>query len=239
MMNHPAEEQLMLCYYGEASEIEQHVAHCEPCRAKYQALQRVLNSVDSFPVPERAPDYENRLWQAVGQRLEKRTSVGWWRRPVFTLAATVLCVMAAFFAGRAWQKPAPKEVADGGVRERVLLVAVGDHLERSEMVLVELANAGAPPAGRLDISYEQKTAEDLLQSNRLYRQTADANGDAATSALLEELEYVLLEIVHGPSEVSAPELEDLRRQIKDRGILFKVRVFGSRMEQSAASSTAL
>ena len=62
--------------------------------------------------------------------------------------------------------------ADSQVRERVLLVAVGDHLERSQMVLIELANAGAHTG--VDISYEQKAAEDLLESNRLYRQTAAA-----------------------------------------------------------------
>jgi hypothetical protein len=121
----------------------------------------------------------------------------------------------------------------------VLLVAVGDHLERSSMVLVELANAGTPAAGRLDISYEQKTAEDLLESNRLYRQTAATNGDVATATLLEELERVLLDIAHSPSEVSARQLEELRKQIEDRGILFKVKIFGSQVEQSAGNTTTL
>ena len=130
-------------------------------------------------------------------------------------------------------------MADNGVRERVLLVAVGDHLERSQMVLVELANAGAPAAGKLDISYEQQTAEDLLESNRLYRQTAARNGDVATAALLEELERMLLEIAHSPAEVSARQLEELRRQIEDQGILFKVKIFGSRVEQSAGSTNSL
>ena len=107
------------------------------------------------------------------------------------------------------------------------------------MVLVELANADAPAAGRLDISYEQQTAEDLLESNRLYRQTAATNGDVATAALLEELERSLLEIAHSPSEVSARQLEELRRQIEDRGIIFKVKVFGSRVEQSVGNTTSL
>jgi hypothetical protein len=240
MMNHPTEEQFVLYYYGEGAEIEEHVAGCEQCRASYQALQRVLNSVDSFPVPERAPDYENRVWAAVEKRMEKRSrwwSMGWYR-PAFAAAAMALVVVGAFLAGHTWQKPAPKQMAvmDGNVRERVLLVAVGDHLERSQMVLVELANAGTPAAGRLDISYEQKAAEDLLESNRLYRQTAATNGDVATAALLEELERVLLEIAHSPSEVSARQLEELRKQIEDRGILFKVKIFGSQVEQSAAGN---
>ena len=56
MMNHPTEEQFVVYYYGEGGEIEDHIGSCEQCRASYQALQRVLNSVDSFPVPERAPE---------------------------------------------------------------------------------------------------------------------------------------------------------------------------------------
>jgi hypothetical protein len=246
-MNHPTEEQFILYYYGEGTEIEDHVHGCEQCRASYQALQRVLNSVDSFPVPERAPDYENRVWAAVGERMGKRSrwrSFGW--RPLFAAAAMAVLVVGAFLAGHKWQKAPPaRQIAgrqsgnDSGVRERVLLVAVGDHLERSQMVLVELANAGTPAAGRLDISYEQQAAEDLLESNRLYRQTAATNGDVATADLLEELERVLLEVAHSPSEVSARQLEELRKQIEDRGILFKVKIFGSRVEQSAGNSTTL
>ena len=247
MMNHPTEEQLVLYYYGEsnqgAADIEAHVSGCEQCRASYKGLQRVLNSVDSFPVPERAPDYENQVWASIEKRMEKRSrwlSFGW--RPMLATAAMVALMVGAFLAGRTWQKPARPIVAatdNRGVRERVLLVAVGDHLERSQMVLVELANAGTPKAGRLDISFERQTAEDLLESNRLYRQTASTNGDVATAALLEELERVLLEIAHSPSEVSGRQLEELRRQIEDRGILFKVKIFGSQVEQSAQSATSL
>jgi hypothetical protein len=245
-MSHPTEEQFVLYYYGEGGEIEDHIHGCDECRASYQALQRVLNSVDSFPVPERAPDYENRVWTAIEGRIEKRSrwwSFGW--RPVLVAAAMAVLVIGAFMAGRTWQKPSAQLMAgrqtgsDAGVQQRVLLVAVGDHLERSQMILVELANAGAPAAGRLDISYERQTAEDLLESNRLYRQTAATNGDVATAALLEELERVLLEIAHSPSEVSAHQLEELRRQIEDRGILFKVKIFGSQVEQSAQNTTTL
>ena len=250
MMNHPTEEQFVLYYYGDSTQgaagIEDHIHDCEQCRASYQALQRVLNSVDSFPVPERAPDYESRVWAAIEKRVEKRSrwwSFGW--RPVLAAAAMTMLIIGAFLAGHTWRKPSERLMAgrtmasDPGVRERVLLVAVGDHLERSQMVLVELANAGAPATGRLDITFEQQTAEDLLESNRLYRQTAATNGDVAMAALLEELERVLLEIAHSPSEVSARQLEELRKQIEDRGILFKVKIFGSQVEQSAGNTTTL
>lgn len=231
MMNHPSEEQFVLYYYGEAAEIGSHMDGCEACRATYQALQRVLNTVDSFPVPERAADYEDRVWASIEGRVRAKRRLAWRLRPWLAAAAMAVIVVSAFLAGRAWRQPAPVRVADGGVRERVLLVAVGDHLERSQTVLAELANAGTP-TGKLDISYERQAAEDLVESNRLYRQTASASGDVATESLLDELEPVLLEIAHSPTELSAGELKSLRSQIEDRGILFKVKVFGTRVAQS-------
>ena len=120
----------------------------------------------------------------------------------------------------------------------MLLVAVGDHLERSQMVLVELSNAGAPEHGSLDISYEQRAAEDLLESNRLYRQTAASAGDTATASLLDDLERVLLEVAHSPSAVSEKQLDELRKGIEDRGILMKVKVYGTQVEQRQAAPRA-
>lgn len=253
-MTHLTEEQLVLHYYGEARGVDDHIGEhigaCDECRASYQALQRVLNSVDSFPVPERGPEYENRVWASIERRIEKKSRISRWIdtwitagwRPALIAAAMAVLIAGAFIAGRRWEKPAARQTVaavDPGVRERVLLVAVGDHLERSQMVLMELANADAPAKGRLDISYEQKTAEDLLESNRLYRQTAATSGNVATAALLDELERVLLEIAHSPSEVSPGQLEDLRKQIEDKGILFKVKIFGTRVEQSEGNATSL
>jgi len=148
-------------------------------------------------------------------------------------------VIAAFFAGKTWQKPRNEVTRrDTGVRERVLLVAVGDHLERSQMMLVELSHADAPKQGSLDISYEQRAAEDLLESNRLYRQTASSAGDTATASLLDDLERVLLEVAHSPSAVSEGQLDDLRKQIDDKGILMKVKVYGESVERRQAAPQA-
>jgi hypothetical protein len=247
-MNHLNEEQLVLYYYGEETEgrkstgelsqgVEQHLGACEECRAAYHTLQRVLNSVDSFPVPERSEDYETRVWKSIEAHIgKKRTFRSWFSwRPMAIVTAVAAMLVVSFYAGRTVRKPGQGagESADAGqVRERVLLVAVGDHLERSQMILVELANASmASGGGKLDISYETRTAEDLLEANRLYRQTASSAGDVGTAALLEDLERVLIEIAHSPTAVSTKQLEDLRAQIEDRGILFKVKVFGSQLEQ--------
>jgi hypothetical protein len=235
-MNHLSEDQLVLFYYGESPEaaaIENHLSGCERCRAELRALQLVLNTVDSVPVPERPADYAQALWKRIEPRLGPRRRLAmrqWW---IWAPVMAALLV-GAFLAGSLWQRHGTPLVAKNQnnrqIRERILLVAVGDHLERSQMVLAELDNAPAGPPdgqGKLDISGERRMAEDLLDDNRLYRQTARTTGDNSMASVLDDLERVLLEIAHSPSEISSQQLNDLREQIESRGLLFKVRVLGS------------
>jgi hypothetical protein len=97
------------------------------------------------------------------------------------------------------------------------------------MVLAELAktNPHFNPEGNLNISSEQERAEELVSENRLYRQTAQYTGQTAVASVLEELERVLLDIAHTPSEVSPGQLEYLRQRLQSEGILFKIRVLSS------------
>jgi hypothetical protein len=235
-MNHLSEEQLILHYYGEEEDgggAERHLGECEACRALYGSLQRALNVVDSLPVPERDAEYAERVWKRIEHSLPARRGVRriWalpapWRWAAAGAALAALLV-AAFLAGRSY--PHPRQLAqlaaDPQAGERILLVAVGDFLERSQMVLIELANARSP--GALDISSEQERAVDLVSENRLYRQTAGRTGDAAVASVLDELERVLLDITHAPSRLSPGELEKLRQRLEAEGILFKIRVLGS------------
>lgn len=247
-MNHINEEQLVLFYYGESAEgtaIEGHLAGCETCRADFRALQLVLNTVDSAPVPERGAEYGPAVWRRIEGRLgarRKRRVFHWW---IWSPAMAAL-ILAAFLAGRLTQQRPSVELATNQqtrgassqqVRERILLVAVGDHLERSQMILAELNNA-PEGKGKLDISDERQAAEELLSDNRLYRQTARSTGDTAVASVLDDLERVLIEIAHSPSEVSSEQLDDLRQEIENRGLLFKVRVLGSRVRQQESRPIA-
>jgi hypothetical protein len=236
-MNHISEEQLVLLYYGESNEaaaIDQHLVECEACRAELRALQLVLNTVDSAPVPERGADYGKAVWQRIEKRIGKRKQrrfAQWW---IWAPAMAALLV-TAFLAGRLTHKPAGADVAKNQqIRERILMVAVGDHLERSQMVLAELSNA-PDHKGKLDITDERQMASELLDDNRLYRQTARSTGDTAVANVLDDLERVLLEIAHSPTEVSSSQLDDLRQQIESRGLLFKVRVMGSQAREQQAA----
>jgi hypothetical protein len=246
-MTHLSEEQLVLHYYGEEGDTlaaEQHLEGCPECRTLYAALQRVLNVVDSLPVPARGADYGAQVWQRIEHRIPARRRL--WSLPApwrWAAAGAALAglLAVAFFAGRFYPQPrrsSPLAAADPHVGQRVLLVAVGDYLERSQMVLVELANANAK--GPLDISDEQERASDLVSESRLYRQTALHTGDTAVANLLDDLDRVLLEIAHAPSQLAPEDLKHLRQRLEAEGILFKIRVLGSnvRNQEQSAPDTA-
>ncbi|HEV8039054.1 MAG TPA: hypothetical protein VGP62_09335 [Bryobacteraceae bacterium] len=232
-MNHISEEQFVLLYYGESDEaavIDRHLVECEECRKEFRALQLVLNTVDSAPVPERGAEYGRAVWQRIEKRIggrKQRRFAQWW---IWAPAMAALLV-TAFLAGRLTHKPVGTDVAKNQqIRERILMVAVGDHLERSQMVLAELSNA-PDHVGKLDITDERAMASELLDDNRLYRQTARSTGNTAVANVLDDLERVLIEIAHSPTEVSSGQLDDLRQQIESRGLLFKVRVMGTEVRQ--------
>jgi hypothetical protein len=234
-MNHLSDEQLILHYYGEESDApgaEMHLDQCAECREMYGSLQRVLNVVDTLPVPARSPEYGAEVFQRIEHRLPALG--GWtfsapWRWVAAAVALASLLVVA-FLAGRFYPQPrgAMASAADPQLREGVLLVAVGDYLERSQTVLIELANASSD--GPLDISSEQERAADLLTENRLYRQTAAHTGDTAVAGVLEELERVLVDIAHEPSSMPAADVEKLRDRLRGEGILFKIRVLDANVK---------
>jgi hypothetical protein len=127
-----------------------------------------------------------------------------------------------------WKQKKSDIVLTAKARERVLLVAMGDHLDRSEMVMAELVNA---TPGTADLGDESARARDLLGENRLLRQTALRTGDVRHAALLDELERVLLDIAHTSPEASAGELEALQRRIESEGLLFRIRIISSNIHE--------
>ena len=136
--------------------------------------------------------------------------------------------------------PPAVQVTDAAkVRERVLVVAVGERLGRSEMVLVELANM--PPAQghkMINISAEQRRAEDLVEENRLYRETARESGDTAMAGTLDELERVLLDVANSPDEVTPAQFDAIQKRIEAQGILFKVRVVRQGLDERKRKNAA-
>ena len=232
-MKHPAEERLILFHYEGDRGVARHLAACPTCRQRVTEIETLLSLVESEPTPERDETYGREVWNRIAPRLPERPEPAWRRflaPPRLAFAGALAAVaLGAFLAGRVSRGPGIHAAAAASqTRERILLVTVGDHLERSQTVLIELLHAPAegPAAER-----ERARAQELLAANRLYRQTAASAGERGVSDVLEELERVLLEASHGTAPVSLESLEGLRRKAEAEGVLFKIRVLGSRVRE--------
>lgn len=260
MSNHPhlTNDELVLHYYGDAgrdaARFDTHLSECQACRAERARLARALSLVDAVPGEEPGPDYEARVWARLEPALIP--AAPWWRQlleapPVrwAPVALTAAALIAAFAGG--WllrsttTSPSETREASGSapaapasempaVQTRVLVLALGDHLDRAEMALSELLNTGAAVDER-----DRSRAADLVATNRLVRQVALQAGDESLDDVLDEIERVLVEVANAPADASAEELEALRRRVESRGILFRVRVLGNelRTRQPPASVT--
>jgi hypothetical protein len=237
---HLTEEQLIAHYYGEADQAAaDHLAACPTCGAELESLKRTLGAIEAWPVPERGPGYGVEVWQRlVGRDRSIATPARWWRRritpPRLMLAgAFTVLLVGAFVLGRASRRPEPAPAAavvDSALaRQRILAAALSDHLEESERILLEILNREAKR--RVDIGGEQERAQDLLDDNRLYRQTAVREGHLALASVLEDLERVLLDVARAPRDLSPAELQSFRARIDEQGLVFKVRVLELRLRE--------
>ncbi|MCA1563813.1 MAG: hypothetical protein LC804_27390 [Acidobacteria bacterium] len=243
---HISDDDLVLQYYGEAGGAEatneSHLGTCDECRRRFRRLQRVMAAVDAAPAPALSLGFEADLWRRLEPQLPRRAA-GWrtWlsRAPHrWALAGSMAALLlAAFIAGRFWpaaSRPESPGAASAAarpeqVREAILLIALGDHLDRAQRVLVELANASATEI--MNISSEQSRAGDLVAANRIYRETAQQAGETGVVEVLEDLERVLIEVANTPSALTARDLDAIRQRIEAQGILFKMRVISSQVRE--------
>jgi transcription initiation factor TFIIIB Brf1 subunit/transcription initiation factor TFIIB len=239
-MSHLTQEALILTYYGELDS-RTHLDACAECREELARLAKVLDEIKPLDVPEPDEEFESRVWNRLSWRLrgEKQRAKG--RRATWLAAAAMLVI--AFLAGvlvtrrdttpavqvataTTTTTPAPAQPAASSStqqqRDRILLVVVSDHFDQSERVLIELTNL--KPKGETDITAERDRAEELLASNRLYRTTAADRGEENVATLLDELEPVLMQIAHAPSQVSEEELLSMQKRVETKGLVFKLRV---------------
>ena len=265
-MSHYKEDDLILYYYGEGRtrpDIERHLDECGACAAAYREIAGTLSMVTEPALPERGDQYGLEVWQRIRHKLPEQETPWWmlWFRGerLMLVAAAAVLVLAAFVAGRYVPRQqiatdtagptqadaTPRAPASGAgnagnpgnniQRQRILISSVADHLDRSARVLTNIMNT----SDRGDISTEQRWAEDLLTTSRLYRQDAIEVGEQSVASVLDDVERSLIEIVHSPSRISAADLEQIRRRIDAAALLFKVRVLGDELRKRESAPDSL
>ncbi len=240
-MKHLTEEQFILYHYREGKDLDdyaRHLTECASCRAAYGDLTSVLDSLQRWPIPERSDQYGEQVWCRIQHRLQPSAEAAprfrlFWPVPRWAMAMSMLLLLAgAFFLGYYWpygknEKSGPSLLTDSG--QRILQVSLLEHLDRSQRVLQELAHQRGN--GSINILTEQDSIRDLLAENRLYRQVSSRSGQAGLTDLLDELEYLFLQLSHRPAILSSTELLEMQKRLESAGILFKLHIMRSRLHE--------
>lgn len=230
---HPGEDALVAHALGEdgvgeGEPVVQHLARCAACRAVVDETRDAVAAAGDVAVPAPDAGFEDRIWQRVVPTLPAPRR-RWSPVPLVGFAALAATLAAVSVSGywwihRAGVMPAatPTAAATGSedTRHRVLFTALDGHLSQTEMLLVELLNA--PDEG--SFGYERAVADDLLQSARLYRATAEELGQGPIGSVLDEVQPVLIEVARAPEAIDAADLASIRKRIDAGDLLFKVRV---------------
>lgn len=244
-MKHLSEEEQLDIYYEEGSqEAKAHLKACRECSTAYAQFKRTLDSIKTEAVPQKGPEYGDCVWQALRPQLipyQKKTAQwqGWTWWKIATAAVACLALMtAAFIGGRYWEhrdKATPEVAGNPQPQQRVVLVVLTDHLDRTERLLVQLNHADS--GDNAENTQLQSEARELLASNRLYRVTANKEGDPALAGALDRLERVLAEIANDP-HLTAADLDRVRKDMNTSGILFEVRVLLARKPNQESGPTS-
>ncbi|MPY88545.1 MAG: hypothetical protein GEU99_11530 [Luteitalea sp.] len=233
-----------------------HLDACAACRAAYEALRVELTAITAWEPPPRDAHYGERVWARVQphllspQRLSSRgieslpaslqpRHAGWLgglrdllKPRGLALAAYGASVAALIFV-LVQASPEPDEVSQqtrpammDEARERVLLSSLGDHFDRSQIMLLELANQEEVFDSPRARESAREWAQDLLATNRLYRRAAASDGEAVMADVLDDLERTLLHVAHAPGELQEQAVSLQATRADAREMLFKLRVAG-------------
>ncbi len=236
--SHLTDDQLVLLYYREPLEeqgLDGHLAACASCLGRFQALTRVLEAVAQDDVPEPAGDFEARMTAQVIAAAKNEQRVlrfpGRFQRVARFLAAgaaLAACLILAFSVGRRLGHVEEQTLSASQRQERVLLTALGEHLGRSRVTLVELKNREVSDE---DLRNLQAAADNLVTASRLFRAAAERAGEGQIAGVMEETERLLLRFAAAPDAEAKHELDGLRQKVDSRDLLFRLQVMEAQVEK--------
>jgi len=253
-MKHLSEEELIAQVYGEGDKItvKWHLEGCAECSKAYAALQSDLAEMKFAEPPDLDAFYSEKVWASLSGSLpaykvrkRKWLGGGLWRGLSYAAACVVL-VAFTFIGGRLWErKQAPNtaeinsqqkqpQVVPVPQRERVVVVVLSDHLDRSERLLVELKHADAESTEM--VSPLRDEARSLLAANRICRQHTRRHDDPELATALDRLDHLLDELVNQPGGLNTATLTRLQNETNAYGLLFEVRVLRSRLPERQAAA---
>lgn len=237
-MSHLTDEQLVEHYFHEDVNRAATTAHLYICSRCEQAYEEISNSlgVRGPEPPACPPGFGESVWKSIQGPLRPysiRQRSSFFSMPRLAFAgACLVALVVAFVGGIAWEKrqtTSPVAANPSQAKERVALLILADHLDRSERLLVELNHAGTESG--MSQAALQAEARQLLADNRVYRQAFSGESDPILAGALDHLERVLLEAANSSDDLSNDNFTNIEQEMNTDSLLFQIRVLRARVSR--------
>ncbi len=257
-MHHLTEDELVALAYAEdeTDAVHQHLERCAECTTAYAAVCSDLDEMEFAAVPARDEQHGKRVWESIEDRLPEyeapkrrwfasKVPGGLWGGLAVSACAGLL--VFGFVAGRLWERkqgqPA-QTIASNPTQhkqpahphERVVVVVLSDHLDRTERLLMELKHADAGNAET--VSPLRDEARTLLAANRICRKNTKQDDDPDLAAALDRLDHLLAALANQPEDLNSAGIARLQDEMNSDRLLFEVRVLRSRQAAATGQSAA-
>ncbi len=242
------------------AELERHLRACSGCSEDVASFRLVLDTINEAGLGQTAEQEAPGAWPPLRALIEEAgaSSRRPWVAPLFKAAAIVLLAVGTFILGANWYAIAPESLRtafdfgapapiglldgqasgsgvprdqDAGWSLRVFSEETNGYLDRTRLVLLELANTGGNPMP----APIREASRNLLRENSHARLVAGRIEDPRIQELVGQLEGILREIAQLSDTGDTRNLERIRAYVNESGVLLQLEIFSAASDRLAAA----
>lgn len=243
---HAFHTQKLQLYYGELSpdsarRLREHLEACSDCRHEWHLLQQDMKLLNERFRPDPGKAFWAGYWDTLAERMnresqerlteKKRFSRSFPAFPAVILrpaAAISLLVIGILIGRHLLPEPVSRNAAPAaagslisGNDARRRTVAL---LNQSKVMLLGFANFDVDDEdiSSLDVPLQRQKSAAMLKQASSLRQQLDSSTDGRLERLLDDLEFILLQIANLEEKDGKAAVEVIRSSVDERSILFKI-----------------
>ena len=220
--------------------VEKKLASDPEWQSEYQELKATFEVFDDLPDQEPPREYFRNFYDRLQPKLENKSlltkAIEWLMpgqqlRPAVAIAgfaATFVIVGLIISNVYLTNEPIPsrKETTIKISRtEGFLENATRQHLERTQMLLTDVANISSDEDYYLEkVNDSLSASEMLLSDNRTYRLAAEKANDQDLVEVLNEIEVILMDLANMDEEMADYALPSIQKRIRKKNFLIKIEI---------------